>query len=170
MKAKPQTICSELTQNRRTIESQCFSFKRSVHSTWKKYSSSKLKESYVYVICLKFMQRHIYKLCSECVLLFFPCLYFLKLFFQFMLENDLWRKKMFFVVTVTRCSCRRPRFRPQHPYGGSQPSLSPVPTDLMPAFGLHGYQAHTWCTHMHASKTPIKGNEKNLRTQEKFYE
>lgn len=64
------------------------------------------------------------------------------------------------VVMIARCSCRRPRFGSQHPYGGSQPSLSPVPTDLMPSSGLHGHQAHTWCTHMHASKTHIKGNEK----------
>lgn len=143
MKAKPQTICSERTQNRRTIESQCFSFKRSVHSTWKKYSSSKLNESYVYAICLKFMQRHIYKLCLQCVLLFFFLLVFFKIIFSIYVRESLMEEKGVFVLTITRCSCSRPRFGPQNPYDGSQPSLSPVPTDLMPAFGLHEYQAHT---------------------------
>lgn len=54
-----------------------------------------LVEFYVYLICLEFMQRHIYELCSQCVLLFFLAWIFLKLFFQFMLENHLWRKEMF---------------------------------------------------------------------------
>lgn len=116
------------------------------------------------------MQRHIYELCSQCVLLFFSCLDFFKIIFSVYVRESLMEERDVSVVTITRYSCRRPRFGSQNPYGGSQSSLSPVPTDLMPSSGLPGYQARTWCTHMHTSKTHIKGNEKHLRTKEKFYE
>lgn len=32
-------------------------------------------------------------------------------------------------TSATCCSCRRPRFSSQHPYGGSEPSLSPAVGD-----------------------------------------
>ena len=47
--------------------------------------------------------------------------------------------------------------RPQIPYpgshGSSQPSITPVPGDLMLSSDLCGYQACMWCTDIHAGKT-----------------
>jgi hypothetical protein len=37
------------------------------------------------------------------------------------------------VVKSTGCSYRAPRFNSQHPHGGSQPSIIPVPGDLIPS-------------------------------------
>ena len=40
------------------------------------------------------------------------------------------------VIKNTGCSCRGPRFSSQHPHGGSQPSVTPAPGNLMPSSGL----------------------------------
>lgn len=116
-----------------------------------------------------YAKAHIQVMFRVCTFVSFLLVFF-KIILSVYVRESLMEEKDVFVLMITSCSCRRPRFGPQHPYGGSQPSLSPIPTDMVPVFGLHGYQAHTWCTHMHASKTHIKGNEKNLRTKEKFYE
>lgn len=43
----------------------------------------------------------------------------------------------------------------QHPYGGSQPSITPVAKDLTTSSGLHRQEAYKWCVNMHAGKTII---------------
>ena len=43
------------------------------------------------------------------------------------------------VVKRTGCACRGPRFSPQHPHVGSQPSITPVPGDLVTFSGLEGH-------------------------------
>jgi hypothetical protein len=48
---------------------------------------------------------------------------------------------------------RKYGFSSQHPYDGSQSSVTPVPGDLMPSSGLHGYQTNTWFTCIHVDKT-----------------
>ena len=53
------------------------------------------------------------------------------------------------VVKSTGCSSRGPRFEPQHPHVGSQPSITPAPGDLVTSSGLEGH--YTQCgayTHM----------------------
>ena len=40
------------------------------------------------------------------------------------------------VVKSAYCSCRGPRLSSQHPHGGSQPSISTVPEDLIPLLTL----------------------------------
>lgn len=42
---------------------------------------------------------------------------------------------------------------PQHPHGGSQWSVTPVPAYLAPSFGLHGHQAHKAQTDTHRQIT-----------------
>lgn len=42
-----------------------------------------------------------------------------------------------------------------HPHRGSQPSVTPISEYPMAFSGLQGHQAHTWCTCVHTSKTPI---------------
>ena len=42
---------------------------------------------------------------------------------------------------------------PQH--GNSHLSVTPAPRDLMPSSDLHGYQACTWYTCIHADQTVI---------------
>ena len=44
-------------------------------------------------------------------------------------------------VKSTGCSCRGPRFDSQHPHGGSQSSVIPVPERLIPAVSLHGHHS-----------------------------
>jgi hypothetical protein len=39
------------------------------------------------------------------------------------------------VVKSTGCSCGEPRFNSQHPHGGSQPSVIPVPWDPLAFMG-----------------------------------
>lgn len=78
-----------------------------------------------------------------CTFVLFFLFVFFKITFSVYVRESFMEENGVFVLTITRCSCSRPRFGLQHPYGGSHPSLSPFPTDLMPAFGLHGYQAHT---------------------------
>lgn len=54
------------------------------------------------------------------------------------------------------CSCRGPRFHLQHPHGRLQPSLTPVPGNLMPSYvfsGTPGTYVHK--AHMHEGKTFI---------------
>jgi hypothetical protein len=48
------------------------------------------------------------------------------------------------VVKNTGCSSKGSEFDSQHPYSGSQPSVTPVPGDLMSSSGLFGYQGHKW--------------------------
>jgi hypothetical protein len=40
-------------------------------------------------------------------------------------------------------------------YSGSQPSLISLPGDPMPSSDLHRYQAHRWCTDIHACKNSL---------------
>ena len=47
-------------------------------------------------------------------------------------------------VKSTGCSSRGAGFNSQHPHGGSEPSVTPVPGDLDPP-----------TPHMHAGKTPV---------------
>lgn len=47
------------------------------------------------------------------------------------------------VVKNTCCSYRGHGFKSQHPSDGSEPSIIPVPDDLMPSSDLQGHQAHT---------------------------
>ena len=47
------------------------------------------------------------------------------------------------MVKSTDCSSR---VESQYPYGGSQPSATLVPGDLMPSCDLHRHQASCWCT------------------------
>jgi hypothetical protein len=42
-----------------------------------------------------------------------------------------------------------------HPHGISQPSVTPVPGDLMPTSGLHGQQAHMCLLSIHKGKIPV---------------
>ena len=63
----------------------------------------------------------------------------------------------------TGCSSRGPRFNSQHPHGSSQVSVTPVPGDLIPSSGLHGHQAHTWCTYIHVDRTHICFILKNFK-------
>ena len=51
----------------------------------------------------------------------------------------------------TGCAGRGYRFGSQRPCGGSQLSVIPVPADLTPSFGLHGYQASSG-VNTHAGK------------------
>ena len=51
------------------------------------------------------------------------------------------------------CYCGGLRFGSQHPRGGSQPLIIPIPEDLTPSSNLHGHWAHKWCTNIHAGKT-----------------
>lgn len=53
----------------------------------------------------------------------------------------------------TGYSYRGPVFT-QHPYGGSQPSVTPAAGDQVPT-ECCGYQEHTQCADMHAGKTFI---------------
>jgi hypothetical protein len=57
------------------------------------------------------------------------------------------------VVKSTGCSSRGTRFSPQHPHGGSYPSIIPIPKDLKTSSGLWEH-----CTYVvlgiHAGKTP----------------
>ena len=39
------------------------------------------------------------------------------------------------VIKSTSCSCRQPGFNSQHPYGGLQPSLTPVLADPVSSSG-----------------------------------
>ena len=50
------------------------------------------------------------------------------------------------MVKSAGCSCKEPRFNSQHPHGGSQPSITPAPGDLMLSSGLCGH-----CMHMYLS-------------------
>ena len=56
-------------------------------------------------------------------------------------------------VKNTDCSFRGPGFNSQHPHDSSQPSITPVPRDLMPSCGLPQHCTHM--AHRHANKTPI---------------
>lgn len=47
-------------------------------------------------------------------------------------------------------------FGSQHPHGGSQLSVTPVPGDLMASSDLHGYQTHVWYIDIHASQHSSK--------------
>lgn len=49
-------------------------------------------------------------------------------------------------VESTACPSMGPGFTSQHAHGSSQPCVTPVPRNLMPASGFHGHQACTWCT------------------------
>ena len=53
------------------------------------------------------------------------------------------------VVKNTGCSSRGPEFDSQHPYGGSQSSLTPGPVGLLHVFGLHRH-SDIWYTDIHA--------------------
>lgn len=46
------------------------------------------------------------------------------------------------VVKSTCCSCRGLRFDSQNLHGGPQPSVTPVPGDLMPSSELSKHQTH----------------------------
>ena len=47
-------------------------------------------------------------------------------------------------------------FGSQHPHGGSQPSLSPVPGNPILSSDLLGYQAYVQYTYIHTGKTLIQ--------------
>lgn len=47
-------------------------------------------------------------------------------------------------------SYRGPECHSQHPRGGGQLSMTPVPGDLSPSSGLHRLQAYLLCTNDHA--------------------
>lgn len=59
-------------------------------------------------------------------------------------------------VKSTGDSSRGPGFNPQHPHGGSQPSLAPILGNTMPSSGFHWYQACTHGSDIHADKKPIR--------------
>jgi hypothetical protein len=44
-------------------------------------------------------------------------------------------------------------FDSQHPHGGSQQSVTPVPGNPRPSSGFLGYQAYKWCLGIHTDKT-----------------
>lgn len=52
----------------------------------------------------------------------------------------------------------------QHPYGSSQPFLTPVPGDLTPSFGL-SHQVHMYYTDIHEGKTPIYIKQANIKAR-----
>jgi hypothetical protein len=56
------------------------------------------------------------------------------------------------VIKSRGCSRRKPEFSLGHPHGGSQASITAVPGDPMLSSDLHGHQACTWCTYIHAGK------------------
>lgn len=47
------------------------------------------------------------------------------------------------------------RFDSQHRKGSSQLSITPIPGDLMPSFGLQRHQPHMWCSDVHVRKTSV---------------
>lgn len=51
----------------------------------------------------------------------------------------------------------------------NRPSLTPVPQDLMTSI-LHRYQAHTWCTDVHAGKTPASNKVNKSKSTKEFKE
>ena len=57
------------------------------------------------------------------------------------------------VVKTTGCSSRRPKFCAQHPHGGPQMLVTPVPEDLIPSSGLCVHQAYTLCRDIHSGNT-----------------
>lgn len=59
----------------------------------------------------------------------------------------IWRNG--FMVKVTCCSCWGSGFSSQNPHDGSQPSLTQVPTDLTPSYGLSKYQPNIHVVHTH---------------------
>ena len=52
-----------------------------------------------------------------------------------------------------RVLSREPRFNSQHSHGSSQLSLTPVPGDPVPTFGLLGQQAHVILRHTFKQNT-----------------
>lgn len=69
-----------------------------------------------------------------------------------------WRDSL--AVQSTGCSSAGPRISSQHPPGGSQLSVTPVPGDPVLTSDLT-VTAHTWYTDIHAGKTPIYIHFKN---------
>jgi hypothetical protein len=59
------------------------------------------------------------------------------------------------VVKNTRCSPKGTAFKSQHPPGGSQTSVSPVPEDVKPSSGFQVHQVCKCCKDMHWDKTRI---------------
>lgn len=57
------------------------------------------------------------------------------------------------MVKSTDCSFRGPEFNSQHLHGGSQPSVSPGPEDLMSSSGLYGHCMHTVYIHTRGQNT-----------------
>lgn len=55
------------------------------------------------------------------------------------------------VAKSTDRSSRWRGFNSQHPHGGWQPLLSPVPGHQMPTSGLYGQHAHRWWIYMHTN-------------------
>jgi hypothetical protein len=56
------------------------------------------------------------------------------------------------MVKSTGCSSSELGFNSQHPPGGPQVSITPVPGNLKPSSGLRGDQACTWCTNVQQAK------------------
>ena len=60
------------------------------------------------------------------------------------------------VVKSTGCSCRGPGFASQHPHGGSELPVTPVPGDRIHSSDCHRDQAHMNGTDTQAGKTLIQ--------------
>jgi hypothetical protein len=56
-------------------------------------------------------------------------------------EREAWRDGL--VVKSTDSSCRGSRLESQHPHGGSQRSVTPVPRSLMPSAGIREHCMNT---------------------------
>lgn len=60
------------------------------------------------------------------------------------------------VVKTAGYSSRGPGYDSKHPYGGSQPSITPVPGRVTPSSGFCYYQGHMWHTDTPEGKTPLE--------------
>ena len=68
---------------------------------------------------------------------------------------------------LTEHRLKGPKFNSQQLHGGSKPSVTPAPGDLMLSSDLVGHQAHTQYTYIHAGKTHIKINKYGFSERER---
>jgi hypothetical protein len=65
------------------------------------------------------------------------------------------------------CPCKGPGFDSQHPHGGSQPSITHIPGELMLSSDLFRHWPHTWYTDIHAIKTHTHKIKKSKTNKQK---